>query len=73
MSLKWTDIEEIAELLEEAHPEVDLMSLRFTDLWGWVQQLPDFSDDPARSNERILEAIQAAWIIERNLKVTPLS
>ncbi|MGL4427078.1 MAG: Fe-S cluster assembly protein IscX [Alphaproteobacteria bacterium] len=73
MSLKWTDIEEIAELLEEAHPGVDLMSLRFTDLWGWVQQLPDFSDDPARSNERILEAIQAAWIIERNLNITPLS
>ncbi|MGL5784104.1 MAG: Fe-S cluster assembly protein IscX [Alphaproteobacteria bacterium] len=73
MSLSWTDIEEIAELLEEAHPEADLLGLRFTDLWRWVQQLPDFSDDPARSNERILEAIQAAWIIERNLKVAPLS
>lgn len=73
MSLNWTDIEEIAELLEEAHPEVDLMRLRFTDLWEWIQQLPDFSDDPMRSNERILEAIQAAWIIERNLKVTPIS
>jgi FeS assembly protein IscX len=73
MSLNWTDIEEIAELLDEAHPEVDIMRLRFTDLWEWVQQLPDFSDAPTRSNERILEAIQEAWMIERNLKMKPIS
>ena len=62
MSVKWTDIEELAELLEEAHPDVDLIRLRFTDLWQWVQDLPAFSDDPKRSNERVLQAIQAAWI-----------
>ena len=42
------------------------MNLRFTDLWKWVQELPDFDDDPNRSNEKILEAIQAAWLEERD-------
>ena len=51
--------------LEEAHPEVDVVNLRFTDLWKWVQALPGFADDPARSNEKILEAIQMAWLDER--------
>ena len=52
--------------LEEAHPDADVVNLRFTDLWKWVQELPDFADDPGRSNEKILEAIQAAWIEERD-------
>lgn len=65
MSLKWTDIEDIVELLEEAHPDADLIRLRFTDLWQWVQDLPGFSDDPDRANERVLQAIQATWIEER--------
>ena len=64
--LKWTDVHDIAIELEEAHPEVDVVNLRFTDLWKWVQALPGFADDPARSNEKILEAIQAAWLEERD-------
>ncbi|HWA48116.1 MAG TPA: Fe-S cluster assembly protein IscX [Dongiaceae bacterium] len=63
--LRWTDVHDIAIELEDTHPQVDVVNLRFTDLWKWVQDLPDFSDDPNRSNEKILEAIQAAWIEER--------
>ena len=59
--MKWTDIEEIAELLDEHHPDIDVMRLRFTDLHRYVIQLPGFTDLPDKSNERILEAIQAAW------------
>ena len=64
--LKWTDVQDIAIELEEAHPEADVINLRFTDLWKWVQALPDFEDDPKKSNEKILEAIQAAWLEERD-------
>jgi FeS assembly protein IscX len=64
--LKWTDVRDIAIALDEAHPDVDVVNLRFTDLWKWVQALPDFSDDPNRSNEKILEAIQMAWLDERD-------
>jgi FeS assembly protein IscX len=63
--LHWTDVHDIAIELEECHPEVDNVNLRFTDLHRWVMELPDFADDPNRSNEKILEAIQAAWIAER--------
>ncbi len=63
--LRWTDVHDIAIELEERHPDVDNVNLRFTDLHRWVLDLPDFGDDPARSNEKILEAIQAAWIEER--------
>ena len=63
--LKWTDVHDIAIELEEAHPEADVVNLRFTDLGKWVQALPGFADDPARSNEKILEAIQMAWLDER--------
>ena len=63
--LRWTDVHDIAIELEDAHPDVDVVNLRFTDLWKWVQELPDFGDDPNKSNEKILEAIQAAWIEER--------
>tara|TARA_Y100000590_G_C14826439_1_gene678413 strand:+ start:279 stop:482 length:204 start_codon:yes stop_codon:yes gene_type:complete len=66
MSLTWTDIDEIAIQLEERHPDADIVYLRFTDLWAWIQDLPDFKDDPNSSNEKILEAIQAAWIAERD-------
>ena len=62
--LKWTDVQDIAIELEEAHPETDVINLRFTDLWKWVQDLPGFADDPNKSNEKILEAIQMAWIDE---------
>jgi len=65
MSLKWTDVLEIAIALDEAHPDVDPQYVRFTDLHQWVRALPEFDDDPHRSNEKILEAIQMAWIEER--------
>ena len=64
--LRWTDVTDIAIALEETHPEADVVNLRFTDLWKWVQALPGFADDPNRSNEKILEAIQAAWLEERD-------
>ena len=64
--LRWTDVRDIAIELEVAHPEADNVNLRFTDLHKWVLELPDFADEPARSNEKILEAIQAAWIEERD-------
>ena len=64
--MRWTDVHEIAIELEERHPDADVVNLRFTDLWKWVQDLPGFADDPNKSNEKILEAIQAAWIEERN-------
>ena len=63
--MRWTDIHEIAIELEERHPDVDVVNLRFTDLWKWVQELPGFADDPQKSNEKILEAIQMAWLEER--------
>jgi FeS assembly protein IscX len=66
MVLKWIDVQEIAIRLEDAHPDADVVNLRFTDLWKWVQALPDFADDPNKSNEKILEAIQAAWLEERD-------
>jgi len=64
--MRWTDVHEIAIELEERHPDVDVVNLRFTDLWKWVQALPGFADDPNKSNEKILEAIQAAWLEERD-------
>ena len=62
--MKWTDTPDIAIALSEAHPEVDPESVRFTDLFQWVQALPGFDDDPKRCGEKILEAIQMAWIDE---------
>jgi len=64
MGLKWTDSQEIAIALAEAHPDVDPRQVRFTALREWVLALPEFSDDPARSGEKILEAIQLAWMEE---------
>lgn len=64
MSLKWTDSQEIAIALFDARPEVDPKSIRFTDLMQWVQELPGFNDTPEHCGERILEAIQLAWIEE---------
>jgi FeS assembly protein IscX len=62
--MKWTDTLDIAIALAEAHPDVDPARVRFTDLHQWVMALPGFDDDPKRSGEKILEAIQAAWIDE---------
>ncbi len=64
--LKWTDVNDIAIELDEAHPDVDPQYVRFTDLHGWVCALDGFDDDPEHSNEKILEAIQMAWIEERD-------
>ena len=61
---KWTDTLRIAEELVDAHPDVDPTQVNFVDLMNWVMALPDFSDDPKHCGERILEAIQAAWIEE---------
>ncbi len=64
--MKWTDIIDIAIELEDNHPEADNINLRFTDLHQWVTSLEGFDDEPSKSNEKILEAIQAAWIDERD-------
>jgi FeS assembly protein IscX len=62
--MKWIETREIAIALAEAHPHVDPATVRFTQLREWVMQLEGFDDDPGRSGEKILEAIQAAWIDE---------
>jgi FeS assembly protein IscX len=64
--MKWTDIYNVAISLEEHHPDKDIVNLRFTDLHKWICELPGFNDEPLRSNEKILEAIQAAWLEERS-------
>ena len=66
MSLKWNDYIDIAIMLEEKYPTVDNVNLRYTDLHKWVTDLDDFDDDPEKSNEKMLEAIQMAWIEERD-------
>ena len=66
MSLRWTDSLEIAMRLEDAHPDVDPQYVRFTDLYDWILALEDFDDDPEHCGERILEAIQMAWIDEHD-------
>ncbi len=65
MILKWVDSLEIAIELDEAHPDVDPRYVNFVDLRQWVLDLEDFDDDPEHSGERILEAIQLAWIEEK--------
>jgi len=65
MALAWEDAEDIAAELAEAHPEVDPLTVRFTDLRKWVIALPDFRDDPMTSSEGKLERIQMAWVAER--------
>jgi len=60
--MKWTDVQDIAVALTDTHQDVDPRYVRFTDLHRWVTELEGFDDDPGRSNEKILEAIQAAWI-----------
>ena len=64
MSLRWTDVADIAIELSEAYPEVDPLSVNFVDLRNWVVGLEAFDDDPAHCGEKILEAIQQAWIEE---------
>ena len=60
----WRDTEDIGIALNEAHPELDPLTVRFTDLHRYVMELPGFGDDAKASNEKILEAIQMAWLDE---------
>ncbi|MCD4500704.1 Fe-S cluster assembly protein IscX [Chromobacterium vaccinii] len=62
--MKWTDVNDIAIELADAYPDVDPKTVRFVDLHNWVVGLPGFDDDHARGGERVLEAIQQAWIDE---------
>ncbi|NOS79026.1 MAG: Fe-S cluster assembly protein IscX [Nitrospira sp.] len=61
MDLKWQNTEDIAIRLVEEHPGADPLTVRFTDMHAWIVALSDFKDDPKKSNEKILEAIQMAW------------
>lgn len=63
--MKWSDVTDIAIGLDETHPDVDPLTIRFTDLMNWCIALEDFDDREDRCGERILEAIQQAWIDER--------
>lgn len=65
MGLKWTDTLEIAIALDEARPGDDPMHVNFVDLRNWVMELDEFDDEPGHTGEKILEAIQMAWIEER--------
>ena len=65
MKLKWVDSLEIAIELDEAYPDVDPKTVNFVDLRQWIMDLDDFDDDPEHSGERILEAVQLAWIEEK--------
>lgn len=62
--MKWADISTIAEALYDKHPDIDPLTVRFVDLHNWVVELDGFDDDRTRGGEKVLEAIQAAWIDE---------
>ncbi|MDO4642014.1 MAG: Fe-S cluster assembly protein IscX [Neisseria sp.] len=62
--MKWTDTQRIAEELYDSHSDTDPKTVRFTQLRELILALPDFDDDPARCGEKILEAVQQAWIDE---------
>ena len=62
--MRWTDTQEIAIALADQYPDEDPKSVNFVDLYNWVLALPEFKDDPKRCGEKILEAIQQAWIDE---------
>lgn len=62
MNLRWTDIRELAFALDDAHPQIDPKYINFVDLRNWVISLPNFIDVPDHSGEKLLEAIQLAWI-----------
>jgi len=66
MGLKWADTLDIVLELDEKHPDVDPQYIRFTDLHQWVCDLENFDDDPQKSGEKALEAIQMTWIEEKD-------
>jgi FeS assembly protein IscX len=65
MGLKWTDTRDLAIALDETHPEADPRHVSFVDLRDWILALPEFADLPEHSGEKVLEAVQMAWIEER--------
>lgn len=65
--MEWLDIEDIAIKLEEFYPDVNILDVRFTDLYSWIKNLPGFKGDLQECNEKILEAIQMSWLNERKL------
>ena len=62
--MKWTDITAIAEALCDKYPDIDPLTIRFTDLHNWIVTLEEFDDDHTRGGEKVLEAVQQAWIDE---------
>ena len=62
--MKWSDITAIAEALYDKHPDIDPLTIRFTDLHNWIVELEEFDDDHTRGGEKVLEAVQQAWIDE---------
>ena len=64
--MEWHDVQKIAIALEESHPQVDNLNLRFTDLRDWILALPGFVGQASGCNEKILEAIQMVWLDERD-------
>jgi FeS assembly protein IscX len=62
--MKWTDVQRIAEELADKYPDIDPLKVNFVDLHNWVVSLEDFDDDHKRGGEKVLEAIQMAWIDE---------
>ena len=62
--MKWSDISQIAEALYDKYPEIDPATVRFVDLHNWIVGLEGFDDDHKRGGEKVLEAVQAAWIDE---------
>jgi FeS assembly protein IscX len=65
MALRWDDAEDIGEALAAVHPDVDPLTVRFTDLHKWICALPDFADEPGASSEGKLERIQMAWLEQK--------
>jgi FeS assembly protein IscX len=64
VSVAWTDVHAIGEMLYDRFPELDPLGIRFTDLRQWVLEIPEFDDNPDRCGEKVLEAIQMAWLSE---------
>ena len=62
--MKWSDITAIAEALYDKYPDIDPLTIRFTDLHNWIVELDKFDDDHTRGGEKVLEAVQQAWIDE---------
>ena len=66
MKLTWDQFENLGIALFEKFPDVDPTNIRYTDIHKWITELEDFDDDPMKSNEAKLEAIQMAWLEEYN-------